>query len=175
MKNNMSVAEQATLFPFTPPKHSDSLCIPVQTWEFLCHTLYLKRYPFLLGPKGCGKSSIAKELADAMGMEYFAFDMGQAFKPKKMFVGGLIIGDDGKTKAVRSEFFKAFVSTKPTLIFLDELTRTVNNRISMMRIPGNAIIKAKMCFSWQQVTWDLPMFPRSVWIQPLKIVLSKFD
>lgn len=34
--------------------------------------------------------------------------MGQAFKPKKMFVGGLIIGDDGKTKAVRSEFFKAF-------------------------------------------------------------------
>ena len=39
MKNNMSVAEQATLFPFTPPKHSDSLCIPVQTWEFLCHTL----------------------------------------------------------------------------------------------------------------------------------------
>ena len=124
MKNNMSVAEQATLFPFTPPKHSDSLCIPVQTWEFLCHTLYLKRYPFLLGPKGCGKSSIAKELADAMGMEYFAFDMGQAFKPKKMFVGGLIIGDDGKTKAVRSEFFKAFVSTKPTLIFLDELTRT---------------------------------------------------
>ena len=56
----MSVAEQATLFPFTPPKHSDSLCIPVQTWEFLCHTLYLKRYPFLLCPKGCGKSSIAK-------------------------------------------------------------------------------------------------------------------
>ena len=124
MTNNAYVAEQATLFPFTPPKHSDSLCIPVQTWEFLCHTLYLKRYPFLLGPKGCGKSSIAKELADAMGMEYFAFDMGQAFKPKKMFVGGLIIGDDGKTKAVRSEFFKAFVSTKPTLIFLDELTRT---------------------------------------------------
>ena len=109
MTNNAYVAEQATLFPFTPPKHSDSLCIPVQTWEFLCHTLYLKRYPFLLGPKGCGKSSIAKELADAMGMEYFAFDMGQAFKPKKMFVGGLIIGDDGKTKAVRSEFFKAFV------------------------------------------------------------------
>ena len=86
MINNTPVAGQATLFPFTPPKHSDDLCIPVQTWEFLCHTLYLKRYPFLLGPKGCGKSSIAKELADAMGMEYFAFDMGQAFKPKKMFV-----------------------------------------------------------------------------------------
>ncbi len=109
----MSVAEQATLFPFTPPKHSDSLCIPVQTWEFLCHTLYLKRYPFLLGPKGCGKSSIAKELADAMGMEYFAFDMGQAFKPKKMFVGGLIIGDDGRRKRYVRNFSRLSCQLSP--------------------------------------------------------------
>ena len=63
------------------------------------------------------------ELADAMEMDYFGFDMGQAFKPKKMFVGGLVIGDEGKTLAVRSEFFKAFTSDRPTLIFLDELTR----------------------------------------------------
>ena len=83
MTNRVYVAGQATLFPFTPPKHSDSLCIPVQTWEFLCHTLYLKRYPFLLGPKGCGKSSIAKELADAMGMEYFAFDMDRLLSRKR--------------------------------------------------------------------------------------------
>lgn len=108
---------------FSPPKHSAQLCIPLKKWEFLCHTLYLKKYPFLLGPKGCGKSSVAKELADALGMEYYAFDMGQAFKPKKLFLGGLVIGDEGKTKAVRSEFFKAFTSDKPTLIFLDELTR----------------------------------------------------
>lgn len=109
--------------PFTPPKHSLRLCIPLKKWEFLCHTLYLKKYPFLLGPKGCGKSSVARELAEAMGMEYFAFDMGQAFKPKKLFVGGLVIGDEGRTMSVRSEFFKAFTSEKPTLIFLDELTR----------------------------------------------------
>lgn len=108
---------------FTPPKHSRDLSIPLRKWEFLCHTLFLKKYPFLLGPKGCGKSSVAMELADAMKMEYFAFDMGQAFKPKKMFLGGLIIGDEGKTMAVRSEFFKAFTSDRPTLIFLDELTR----------------------------------------------------
>lgn len=108
---------------FSPPKHSAQLCIPLKKWEFLCHTLYLKKYPFLLGPKGCGKSSVAKELADAMGMVYYAFDMGQAFKPKKLFLGGLVIGDEGRTKAVRSEFFQAFTSDKPTLIFLDELTR----------------------------------------------------
>ncbi len=90
---------------FTPPKHSGDLCIPQQKWEFLCHTLFLKKYPFLLGPKGCGKSSVAMELAVAMKMDYYAFDMGQAFKPKKMFLGGLVIGDEGKTDAVRSEFF----------------------------------------------------------------------
>ena len=94
---------------FTPPKHSLDLCISQPVWEFLCHTLYLKKYPFLLGPKGCGKSSVAMELADAMGMEFHAFDMGQAFKPKKMFLGGLVIGDNGKTVAVRSEFFNAFI------------------------------------------------------------------
>ena len=37
---------------FTPPKHSGDLCIPQQKWEFLCHTLFLKKFPFLLGPKG---------------------------------------------------------------------------------------------------------------------------
>ncbi|WP_298614202.1 AAA family ATPase [uncultured Odoribacter sp.] len=109
---------------FSLPKHSGRLYIPLKKWEFLCHTLYLKKYPFLLGPKGCGKSSVARELAEAMGMDYYAFNMGQAFKPKKMFIGGLIIGDSGKTEAVRSEFFKAFISSRPTLIFLDELTRT---------------------------------------------------
>ena len=108
---------------FTPPKHSGDLCIPQQKWELLCHTLFLKKYPFLLGPKGCGKSSVAMELAVAMKMDYYAFDMGQAFKPKKMFLGGLVIGDEGKTVAVRSEFFTAFTAERPTLIFLDELTR----------------------------------------------------
>lgn len=108
---------------YTLPKHSSRLSIPLPKWEFLCHTLYLKKYPFLLGPKGCGKSSVVRELADAMGMEYYAFDMGQAFKPKKMFVGGLVVGEGGRTRTVRSEFFKAFTSERPTLIFLDELTR----------------------------------------------------
>ena len=131
MQSNKTTASllQPDLFPdfrtasFSPPKHSRDLCIPQRKWEFLCHTLYLGRYPFLLGPKGCGKSSVAMELADAMEMDYFAFDMGQAFKPKKMFLGGLVIGDEGKTVAVRSEFFKAFTAERPTLIFLDELTR----------------------------------------------------
>ena len=89
MQSNKTTASllQPDLFPdfrtasFSPPKHSRDLCIPQRKWEFLCHTLYLGKYPFLLGPKGCGKSSVVMELADAMEMDYFGFDMGQAFKP----------------------------------------------------------------------------------------------
>ena len=84
MQSNKTTASllQPDLFPdfrtasFSPPKHSRDLCIPQRKWEFLCHTLYLGKYPFLLGPKGCGKSSVAMELADAMEMDYFGFDMG---------------------------------------------------------------------------------------------------
>ena len=51
---------------------------------------------FLLGPKGCGKSSVAMELADAMEMDYFGFDMGQAFKPRKCLSVGWLSGMKGK-------------------------------------------------------------------------------
>ena len=62
MQSNKTTASllQPDLFPdfrtasFSPPKHSRDLCIPQRKWEFLCHTLYLGKYPFLLGPKGCG-------------------------------------------------------------------------------------------------------------------------
>ena len=191
MQSNKTTASllQPDLFPdfrtasFSPPKHSRDLCIPQRKWEFLCHTLYLGKYPFLLGPKGCGKSSVAMELADAMEMDYFGFDMGQAFKPKKMFVGGLVIGDEGKTLAVRSEFFKAFTSDRPTLIFLDELTRipmvaanflmTILDRRQSIRV--FAIIKARMYNSSLPVTPGLLMFLPNGWTLLSKIGLSRYN
>lgn len=105
---------------YSKPK---DLVIDDMTWNFMMASLELGKYPFLIGPKGCGKSHAAETLARESGREYFYFDMGQAFKPKKMFVGGLIISETGATKAVRSLFFNAFTSEKPTLIFLDEITR----------------------------------------------------
>lgn len=80
------------------------------------------RYPFLIGPKGCGKSTIAKALAEHMKYDFFEFDMGQAIKPKKFFIGGMVLSE-GATEIIHSEFFNAYTSSQPTLIFLDELTR----------------------------------------------------
>lgn len=48
-----------------------------------------------------------------MGMEYFAFDMGQAFKPKKMFVGGLIIGVMGRRKRYVRNFSRLSCQLSP--------------------------------------------------------------
>ena len=77
----------------------------------------------MLGPKGCGKTLTAKAVAEALGYEFHAFNLGQAFKPKKFFVGGLGANEQG-TYFIPSEFYNAFCSDKPTLIFLDEITRT---------------------------------------------------
>jgi nitric oxide reductase NorQ protein len=98
--------------------------IEKDSWMFLNNALQLNHYPLLLGPKGCGKSSVAKALAEANGYDFYEFDLGQVQKPKRFFLGGLVIGEEGKTNKVRSEFFTAFTSEKPTLIFLDEITRT---------------------------------------------------
>lgn len=103
------------------PKDSD-LIMGKRLWGLIIGSITMDKYPLILGPKGCGKSISAQAAAKALGMEYVAFNLGQAFKPKKMFVGGLAAGDKG-TFFVSSEFLTAFSSEKPTLIFLDEITR----------------------------------------------------
>lgn len=92
-------------------------------WAAICGAVQLDQYPIVLGPKGCGKTLTAKAVAESLGMEFHAFNLGQAFKPKKFFVGGLGANEQG-TYFIPSEFYNAFCSDKPTLIFLDEITRT---------------------------------------------------
>lgn len=108
---------------YVAPDIPGDLQIDNLVWKFLNATIALKKYALLLGPKGCGKSEVARRLAEANEMDFYEFDMGQAFKPKKYFLGGMIIGESGRTEQVHSQFFKAFTSERPTLIFLDELTR----------------------------------------------------
>lgn len=104
----------------TVPK---DLYIDAKVWSTLGISLNIDKYVILLGPKGCGKTQTAQEIAKAYGMDYVSFNMGAAFKPKQMFCG-MLQAEDGSTKFVESEFLKAFTSDEPTLIFLDEITRT---------------------------------------------------
>jgi MoxR-like ATPase len=116
--------EKAKEFIIKAPKiPKDSIVMEPAKWNAICGGVQLDQYPILLGPKGCGKTMTAKALAHALGMEFHTFNLGQAFKPKKFFVVGMSANAEG-TYFVPSEFYNAFMSDKPTLILLDEITRT---------------------------------------------------
>ncbi len=105
-----------------PPVPKD-LFISDKVWDLAAASLKLDKYTILLGPKGCGKTETAKQLAIACNHKYVSFNMGAAFKPKQMFAG-MLQAENGNTIFVNSEFLTAFQATEPTLIFLDEITRT---------------------------------------------------
>lgn len=105
-----------------PPVPED-LFINDKVWNLLAASLKLDKYTILLGPKGCGKTQVAQQLAIASNHKYVSFNMGAAFKPKQMFAG-MLQAENGNTIFIESEFLKAFQATEPTLIFLDEITRT---------------------------------------------------
>lgn len=105
------------------PAIPKDLYIEEKVWNMAAVSLKLDKYPILLGPKGCGKTETAKQLAIACGLHFVSFNMGAAFKPKQMFAG-MLQAQDGNTIFIESEFLKAFQSNEPTLIFLDEITRT---------------------------------------------------
>lgn len=108
---------------FEVPAVPKELKVDPILWKLVNISVYKHKYPLLLGPKGCGKSELARQLAKVNGYDFYEFDLGQAFKPKKYFLGGMILNEHGATEQVPSLFLKAFTSEKPTLIFLDELTR----------------------------------------------------
>lgn len=108
-----------------------NLFIEEKVWNIACTSIVLNKYPILLGPKGCGKTECAKQLAIAMDMNYFTFNMGAATKPKQMFCG-MLQAENGSTKFIESEFLTAFQAEKPTLIFLDEATRTPSAAVNYL-------------------------------------------
>lgn len=85
----------------------------------------------LEGPQGAGKTTISRELARALGMEYVFFNCSICFEPAD-FVGALqlVLDADGraKTEWVPTEVLRAIVAANEQplqrfLIFLDELNR----------------------------------------------------
>lgn len=91
-------------------------------WDFLITSFKIGKYPLLIGPKGCGKTATAYELAKATERIFYPINCGAIFKPKQTLVGS-IQAKEGSTYLVDSEFMTHYTSDKPTLIFLDELSR----------------------------------------------------
>lgn len=102
----------------------DDLFISKANWDFINATIDIKRYPLLIGPKGCGKTSTAQAIAKARGMKLFSMNCGSIFKPKQTLVGQMH-AENGTTKLLKSEFLKYFTddSEEGVIIFLDEISR----------------------------------------------------
>ncbi len=79
-----------------------------------CHNLR----PFLVGPRGCGKSRAMREIASALGFEHFvSISFGGGMRYDKAFGGLRIRGGD--TVYEPGVVLKAFIQEN-TLIFIDE-------------------------------------------------------
>lgn len=110
------------------PAIPKDLVIDEAVWKTICASIGFDIPVMLLGPKGCGKTQTAKELAKALGYKFAMFNMGSAFKPKELFVGQVHAKENAngvvETTLVPSQFLTLFQSDEPVLIFLDEATRT---------------------------------------------------
>lgn len=100
----------------------DWLFMEEELWEFLIATVKLKRYPLIMGPTGCGKTVTAQAIAEALGYDFFPLNCGSLTKPKATLIG-TVKAENGSTHLAESEFLKFFRSDRPTIVYLDELSR----------------------------------------------------
>lgn len=102
----------------------DELFLSSTNWNFINSTMDLKKYPLLIGPKGCGKTQTAYSIAKARGMKFYTINCGSIFKPKQTLVGQMQ-AKEGTTYLLSSEFLRYFTddSEEGVMIFLDEISR----------------------------------------------------
>lgn len=109
----------------------DGIFVDQTLWDFVVATIELGRYPLLTGATGTGKSEISKSIAAAKGWDFYPINCGTLLKPKSSLVG-TVKADGGSTSLVESEFLRHFRSERPTIIFLDELSRIPSQAANYM-------------------------------------------
>lgn len=118
------------------PAIPKELYIDESVWKTICACIGFDIPIMLLGPKGCGKTQTAKELAKALGYEFAMFNMGSAFKPKELFVGQVHAKENAhgvvETALTPSQFLSLYQSNEKVLIFLDEATRTPSAAVNYL-------------------------------------------
>lgn len=101
----------------------EDISIDQLTWDFLLSSIDLGIYLLLHGPTGAGKTTIIYAAAKQLGYDFFPINCGTLIKPESTLIGS-VQAKEGSTFLVESEFLKYYTSSEPTLIFLNELTRT---------------------------------------------------
>jgi nitric oxide reductase NorQ protein len=111
------------------PSIPENIFIEKKKWEILISALRFGQTPCLSGPKGVGKTTIVKAIAKAMGCNYYRISCGTLVKPKATLVGQLHL-ENGNTVIKKSKFLKHYTAEVPTIIFVDEITRTPGQAVN---------------------------------------------
>ena len=114
---------QDSIYNIITIKPPENVFVDNLSWQLLLSSVEMKMYPLFLGPKGAGKTTIAKAVANALGYKFYKLNCGQLLKPKQALIG-MTNSENGSTHLTESLFLKHFRSDEKVLIFLDEFSRT---------------------------------------------------
>lgn len=103
-------------------KKDQQLKINRTKWALLVRNIIRNKNTVLIGPTGCGKTSIALEAARAVNRPSFIFNLGSTQDPRSALIGQNQYSKEKGTYFQESDFIKA-LETKNSVIILDEISR----------------------------------------------------
>lgn len=112
-----SIIKDAALYP---PKSSEGFYVSKNDWNILVRNIMNHVNTMIIGPTGCGKTSVVQEICRRMGKKLHIFDMGTMVDPISSLLGVHRL-EKGESIFDYAKFTQ--VIKEPCVILLDELSR----------------------------------------------------
>ena len=103
-----------------PSSKKDGFYVSSEDWTLLVRNIQRHVNTMIIGPTGCGKTSVVKEICTRMGKKLYTFDMGTMMDPVSSLLGVHRL-DKGESVFDYAKFTQ--VIKEPCVILLDELSR----------------------------------------------------
>lgn len=99
-----------------------NLIIPDVKWKYLVRSVLRGKNLMITGPAGCGKTLAVRSVAEAMGRQFYYFNLGATQDPRSTLIGNTHYKQGEGTFFSDSLFVQAIQSPN-AVILLDELSR----------------------------------------------------
>ena len=112
-----TILKNAALYP---PQASEGFYVSKNDWNILVRNIMNHVNTMIIGPTGCGKTSVVQEICQRMGKKLHIFDMGTMVDPISSLLGVHRL-EKGESIFDYAKFTQ--VIKEPCVILLDELSR----------------------------------------------------